>query len=89
MAKLSAAPAFTHDCAKCQFLAHVRPVEGEAFDLYRTCEDGGSVLARTSSAGADYSSLPFSFAEHFAGKHRTTMERAFFIFDLLERIGRV
>lgn len=87
MAKLTCTPAFTHDCAKCQFRAHVAPATGPAFDLWDGCD--GTVIARTSSDGPDYHAMDSSFAASFIGRTESTMGRAFYVRDLLDRAAAV
>mgnify|MGYP006291219159 CR=1 FL=1 len=49
-------PKFKHDCAACTFLGRLT-VGGETADLYH-CPGSKSVVARMSSDGPDYSSMP-------------------------------
>jgi hypothetical protein len=87
MAKLTCTPAFTHDCDKCRFRAHVAPATGPAFDLWDGCD--GTVIARTSSDGPDYHCMDSSFAPRFAGDVASIMGRAFYVRDLLDRAAAV
>ncbi len=52
-------PRFQHDCDECIFVGFLE-VEGKLTDCY-VCEheNGASVIARFSSRGADYASVPF------------------------------
>ena len=48
-------PVFTHDCSKCEFIDHIL-----GMDVYvcKGCIGGPSLIARMSSDGPDYSSIP-------------------------------
>ncbi|USN15028.1 hypothetical protein PAPPERLAPAPP_01000 [Brevundimonas phage vB_BpoS-Papperlapapp] len=72
---------FAHDCAACRLVAAVAPNDGRDFDLY-LCDAEGSLIARTGDDGADYTSMPLAFADHFAGETESDMGRAFFTYRL-------
>lgn len=67
-------PRFQHDCDSCLHLATIRLQRW--FDLY-FCErcDGGTLIARFSSEGPDYSSYPIGIWETTRNQHPTIMEK--------------
>jgi hypothetical protein len=66
-------PRFQHDCDSCIHLATIRLQRW--FDLY-LCErcDGGTLIARFSSEGPDYSSYPIGIWERVRSEHPTIMD---------------
>jgi hypothetical protein len=56
-------PIHDHDCSQCQFLGTVVMADGRTADWYRhpkTLKGSVTIVARYSSDGADYSSMPLS-----------------------------
>lgn len=78
---------FAHDCAACRLIAAVAPSDGRDFDLY-VCDSEGSLIVRTSSEGADYSSMPLAMAAHFTDTE-SDMGRGFYTYGLFRRRGLI